>query len=103
MDSQVQNKSDLLGLIKAHTTAIKKFGVCRLGLFGSFARDEVHQNSDIDLLVEFEPHQKTYKNFIGFAFFAEKITGRNVEVITPQSLSPFLGPKILKSVEYVAL
>jgi predicted nucleotidyltransferase len=75
--------------------------VKRCGLFGSFARGEQHGQSDVDLLVEFEEGQKSFDNFMHLIFFLEEVFGRKVEVITPESLSPYVGPHILREVEYV--
>lgn len=96
----IQTKSELLGLLRAHQSRLREFGVARYGLFGSFAREEQQAQSDVDLLVEFEPEQKTFDNFINLAFFLEELLGRKVELVTPESLSPFIGPNILCEVEY---
>lgn len=103
MNKPVNNKEQLIILIKEHQTEIKKFGVTKLGIFGSFVRNEPTENSDVDFLIEFNPPQKTFKNFMGLAYYLENLVGRSVEVLTPQSLSPYIGPRILKTVEYVAL
>jgi predicted nucleotidyltransferase len=76
------------------------FGVRRIGLFGSFAHGTQHSDSDIDLLVEFEPEKKTFDNFMNLAFCLEDELGRKVELVTPESLSPYIGPHILQEVEY---
>lgn len=81
---------------------LKKFGVKRCGLFGSFLRDRQNLQSDIDLLVEFEMGKKTYDNYIHLAFFLEELFGRSVDLVTPESLSPYIGPHILREVEYAS-
>jgi hypothetical protein len=57
----------------------------------------------VDFLVDFKEGKKTYKNFIALAYFQEDLCGRKIELVTPQGLSKYIGPKILKSTEYVAL
>lgn len=96
-------KTDVVTLITAHQQRIKQFGVRRLGVFGSFARGESDGESDVDLLVEFEPGRKTFDNFMHLAFYLEELFGRQVDLLTPESLSPHIGPRILNEVEYVAL
>jgi predicted nucleotidyltransferase len=96
-------KEDLLGLIAEHQHEIKRFGVKRCGLFGSYVRDQPTSKSDIDILVEFEPGKKTFDNFMRLAFFLEELFGRKVDLVTVESLSPHIGPFILDEVEYVAL
>ena len=49
----VKNKRELFDLIIAHREIIRTYGVRKLGVFGSFARNQANENSDIDLLVRF--------------------------------------------------
>ena len=97
----IQTKKDILAIIQANQDQIKTFGVRKLGLFGSFIRDQQHGESDIDLLVEFEPNQKTFDNFIQLSFLLEDILERSVELVTVESLSPYIAPYITQEVEYV--
>jgi predicted nucleotidyltransferase len=96
-------KADLLRLIAEHQQEIKQFGVKRCGLFGSYVRDQHTSKSDIDILVEFEPGQKTFDNFMRLAFFLEELFGRKVELVTIDSLSSYIGPHILQEAEYASL
>ena len=99
----VQTKRNVLSLIYEHRSQIRDLGVKRLGLFGSFVRGQQNSDSDVDVLVEFELGQKTYDNFIRVAFLLESLFGRRVEVVTPEALSPYIGPHILEEVEYAPL
>lgn len=99
----VQTKEQILSLIRGHQDQIRSWGVRRLGLFGSFVRGQPSGDSDIDILVEFETGHKTFDNFVGVALFLEGLLGRRVELVTPEALSPYIGPHILGEVEYVAL
>lgn len=99
----VQTKEFVMRLIREHESDIKTFGVRRLGVFGSFARNQQGKDSDVDILVEFESGRKTFDNFIHLAFFLEDIFKRRVELVTPDALSPYIGPYIMKEVEYVTL
>lgn len=96
----VETKEQILALLQAHQLELRRFGVRRCGLFGSFARNESHHQSDVDILVEFEPEQKTFDHFMQLAFFLEDLLGRKVDLITTESLSPYIGPHILREVEY---
>jgi hypothetical protein len=99
---RIETKTDLLALIAGHQQQLKRFGVKRLGVFGSFARSEQQDASDVDVLVEFEPGHKTFDNFMHLAFYLEDLFERKVDLLTPESLSPHLGPHILREVEYAA-
>lgn len=104
MDLSVNNKEDLLTLLSQHGNSIKSFGVKSVGLFGSFAKNtSIHNESDVDLLIDFENGQKTYDNFIELSFYLEKILNRKVELLTRQSLSKYSGYRILNEVEYVSI
>jgi predicted nucleotidyltransferase len=74
---------------------IRGLGVRRLRLFGSAARDEARQGSDIDVLVEFEPGRKSYRRLLDLAELLEATLGRRVDLVTTESLSPHVGPHIL--------
>jgi len=97
----IEMEDGVLSLIREHQDQIRAFGVRRLGLFGSFARGQQDENSDIDLLVEFDLDKKTFDAFIHLAFFLEDLFGRRVELVTPESLSPYIAPRIMDEVEYV--
>lgn len=97
------NKQQIFSRISNRSDQLKRLGVKRLGLFGSFVRGEETVKSDVDLLVEFMPGQKNFDNFMQLCFFLEELFGRPVEVLTPESLSPYIGPRILAEVEYAPL
>ena len=99
----IERKKDLFALLAKHQEQMKKFGVKRWGVFGSFARDQQSDRSDVDILVEFEQGKKSFDNFMHLAFFLEEQVGRRVELVTPESLSPHLGPHILREVEYASI
>ena len=101
MNTLVQTPEEALSVIKKEQQGIKAFGVKKIGLFGSFVRGEQHSDSDIDLLVEFEPHKKNFRNFIKLSFLLEDVLNRRVELVTIESLSPYIRPYIMKEVEYV--
>ncbi len=96
-------KEELFSLLSEHSERLRSLGVRRLGLFGSFVRNESHPDSDVDLLVEFEPGLKDFDHFMDLCFFLEELLSRRVEVVTRESLSPHIGPHILNEVEYVPL
>jgi len=100
---KLHTKQELLSAISTNRDAIKAYGVNSLGIFGSFSKGTSTELSDVDLLVDFVPGKKTFDNFMDLSFFLEELFGRKVELVTPQSLSKFIGPHILKEVENVSL
>ena len=99
----IERKRDLFVLLAKHQKQLEQFGVKRWGVFGSFARDQQNAGSDVDILVEFEPGKKSFDNFMHLAFFLEEQVGRKVELVTPESLSPHIGPYIMREVEYASI
>lgn len=98
---KVKDKISLIDRLMKNKEKILSFGVERIGIFGSFVRNEMRADSDVDFFVEFKEGYKNYDNFMDLAFFLKELTGREIELVTPNSLSPFLGPEIMKEVAYV--
>ena len=96
----VQNKEQIFQWITDHNDALGRLGLYRYGLFGSFLNGKQNAESDVDLSVEFRPGTKSFDSFMSLAFLLEDILGRKVDLITKESLSPYIGPKILAEVEY---
>jgi len=103
MKEETETKDRILGLIGGNQDRIRAYGVRKVGFFGSFVRDEQNLESDIDLLVEFEQDKKTFDNFMHLSFFLEEVLKRSVEIVITDALSPYIGPHILKEVEYVTI
>ena len=96
----VGKKEEVLNIIGKHQKEIRALGVKRYGLFGSFVYGQTTEQSDIAILVEFEPGRKTVENLLTLAFCLADLLGREVDLVTAESLSPYIGPHILKEVEY---
>jgi predicted nucleotidyltransferase len=99
MNAGVKTKHDVVAMLRRNRDPIRALGVKRLGLFGSFVRDQQGPESDVDLLVEFEPGGKTFDNFMALSFLLEDLLQRRVELVTSESLSPYLRPRIMHEVE----
>jgi len=95
------SKTSIFQFLSKSKSKIKHFGVKRLGLFGSYARHEETESSDIDLLVEFEPGLKNFDNFMNLSFFLEDSFHKKVELVTPKAISPYMKPHIMDEVEYI--
>lgn len=95
MAATVLTRDEVFQRIRSAESRIRDLGVRRLALFGSVLRDEARPDSDVDLLVQFEPGQKTAKRFFALYDLLEEIFGYRVELLTTESLSPFIGPHIL--------
>lgn len=80
---------------------IRALGVARLALFGSVVRNEARPDSDVDVLVQFAPGAKTYDRFLALSELLERRLERRVDLVTTESLSPYIGPRILAEAQDV--
>ena len=95
-------KEKIFELLKSHKRELSKFGIRNVGLFGSYIRNEQSSESDIDLLVDFDPDKENFDNLMAVYDLLEKLfLNEKVEVVTKNGLSPYIGPKILNEVKYV--
>ena len=96
------NRDYILRTIKSKKAEISRFGIKDIGLFGSYARNEQSENSDIDILIDFEPDKENFDNYMAVYDLIEGLfKSQRVEIVTKNGLSPYIGPKILSEVKYV--
>lgn len=95
MSDSATSREAILQRVHDAAGEIRTLGVRRLALFGSAVRDELHADSDIDVLVEFTPGEKTFDRFMALADLLEARLGRRVELVTTEALSPIIGSSIL--------
>lgn len=93
MSGSLSRKS-ILSALQANGDEIRRFGVRRLGLFGSVARGEDTEQSDLDFLVEFE--SKSFDSYMDLRDFLERLFGRRVDLVMAGALKPRLRGKILR-------
>ena len=95
MTASAPSRAEIATSLITAQAEILQLGVRRLALFGSVQRDSARPDSDVDVLVEFRPGEKSFDHFIALGDLLERLLGRRVELVTPESLSPFLRPYIL--------
>lgn len=85
-----------IGMEKSALTALAaRYELCRLAVFGSFARGEEKPDSDIDFLAEWPEGRLTFRNFMGVREDLEQATGRKIDLATPDALHWYIKDKIL--------
>ena len=95
------NRDEALDVLRKHKPALaERFGVTGLALYGSFARDQGADHSDIDVLVEFDspPDWKTY---FGAVFYLEDIFGRPVDMATISEVRKEIRPFVERDAVHV--
>jgi predicted nucleotidyltransferase len=93
------SQKDVLRTIRRKRAIFQRYGIKRLGLFGSFAQDRQKSSSDLDFLVEFE--KKTFDAYMGLKIFLEELFHRHVDLVLTDSIKPQLRQSILEKVIYV--
>jgi hypothetical protein len=94
---------DPLALIEAHARELHKLGARRVGVFGSFARNQATPESDVDVYVEFFEGMKTYDNFFAIYELLRELFGRPIDLVTDGALSERKARLILPTVRYASL
>ncbi|MBZ0263208.1 nucleotidyltransferase domain-containing protein [bacterium] len=83
-------RDEVLHLLEENRSVLQELGVAKLSLIGSIARDETHENSDLDFLVTLR--ENTFKTFMDIVEYLENIFEGRVELITEEAVIPFLKP-----------
>jgi predicted nucleotidyltransferase len=78
----------------------KKYGVKSLSVFGSMARGDDHEGSDVDVLITFDG-SATFRRFMGLKLDLEEMFGRPVDLATPDTLRPEIRPAVEKDLIHV--
>ena len=80
---------------------VRRFSIKKLGIFGSAARDEMHEGSDIDVLVEFQT-SPTFDAYMDLKFYLEDLFKANVDLVIEDDVKPRMRPFIEKDFIRVA-
>lgn len=88
----------VLEVIEENKARLRELGIRRLGLFGSVARGDETEQSDLDFVVEFE--QKSFDAYMDAKAFLEGLFGCPIDLVTPQAIKPRLRDAILSGVVY---
>ena len=80
------NRDEVLEVLRTHKSILaQRFGVSELTLFGSVARDQANDDSDVDILVSYDK-PATSKAYFGVQFYLEDLLGRQVDLVTDKAL-----------------
>lgn len=94
-NEQELSRQTILYQLRDQLDTIRSFGVQSLALFGSVARDEATETSDLDFLVEFEG-AATFDRYMDLKFFLEDLFGKRVDLVTKRSLKPQIAESVLE-------
>lgn len=94
------NGEEIYAFLRSKKSEFKKFGVKKIGLFGSYGKNQQNDYSDIDVLVEFENGYKTFDNYMELKFFLEDKFNKKVDLVIAKNIKEELKEEILGSVRY---
>lgn len=95
----INSKAEVLSKLRDNMEELRKFGMRRMGLFGSYVRDEQNEGSDIDLVVEFKEGEATLDNFLGLVEYLERLLGRRVDLITAEGIRHIRIAQVREEIE----
>jgi len=94
------SREEVLKIIEQNAAALRKLGVRRLGLFGSYARGEATPGSDLDFVVEFS--DKSFDAYMDLKGYLEELFRSRVDLVTVSSIKPRLLPIIQREAVYAS-
>jgi len=100
----MNTKQEILDFLKSNESYIKKhYSLTKIGLFGSFARDEQRADSDVDLLIEIEKGTQNIHDLkTSLSKYLTEAFDRNVDIARKKYLKPYSKNEILKDTIYVS-
>ena len=101
LEVDILERKELIQIIKEHEKNIKSFGIDKIGIFGSYAKETANENSDIDILVKFKDVPRISKSYFGLKFYLEDLLQKEVDLCREKDLREELKEEILRSVIYV--
>lgn len=94
------NKEEIIHFLRIHKEEMRlKFGVIRIGLFGSYVRESEKETSDIDIVVEMD-ERHIFRNFFALEQYLKDHLGKNVDIGIESAIKPIARERIMKEIIY---
>jgi len=93
-------KEHIVNTIQEHMKEIKSYGVKKIGILGSVATASNSEESDIDILIEFQKDKKAFDNYMELKFFLEELFHRKVDLVIEDALKSRIRDSVLREVSY---
>ncbi len=95
-------RDEVISVLKREVIGVKdRFGIKRIGLFGSVVRNEAYKTSDLDILIEFDPATVSYRKYLDLEELLQSLFPRPVEIVTTDGVSPYILPAISREVIWI--
>jgi len=92
------NFDEIIDKLKNNNQILKKYHVRKIGLFGSYSRNENNENSDIDFIVDFD--NTNFDDFMDLSFKLEDLFNKKIDLLTENSISPYIKPLIQNDIKW---
>jgi len=94
-------REDIMHFLLTHKTVLEsQFGVVKIGLFGSYARGEAREDSDIDVAVELAK-ENIADRYFGLLHYLEDNLHKKIDLGIESNIKPALRPYVMKEIMYV--
>jgi len=94
-------REDILDFLKQHKQEMhERFGVIKIGLFGSYARGDAREDSDIDIAVELSG-DRLFRKFFALESYLANGLNKKVDLGVESALKPLVREQISKEIKYV--
>ncbi|MCF6173511.1 MAG: nucleotidyltransferase family protein [Campylobacteraceae bacterium] len=99
----MNTKKEILDFLKQNQKLLlETYHITRIGLFGSFAREEQKESSDVDILIDIQDGTKNIHDLkLSLKKYLSNAFGRNVDLAREKYLKPYAKKHILKDILYV--
>jgi uncharacterized protein len=98
-EEKIMQREDIEKILQQHKPILaKQYPISKIGLFGSYVRNEQTEKSDIDILVEFS--HPVGLEFFDLKDYLESLFGKRVDLVSSKALKPYIKDDILREVRY---
>ncbi len=95
-------RESVIEILRTHKPMLyQKYGVIKIGIFGSYARNQQRADSDIDIAIEIIKEKKNLHNFLSIKRELERILGKKVDLGIESTLKPIIKEYVSKEIIYV--
>ncbi len=102
LESPKHRKNTIIRRLERVFPVIKeKFGIKKIGIFGSYARGEQTRKSDVDVLVDLREGEATFDNFMQLTDFLEELFKRRVDLLTVAGVDKYIRPRVEAKVIWI--
>ncbi|MEI6287216.1 MAG: nucleotidyltransferase family protein [Bacillota bacterium] len=93
--------AEIINKLRAEPELFEKYSLTEVGVFGSYIRNAQRENSDVDILIDYNPEGMSLFRFMDLQDELTKIIGKSVDLVPKADLKKNIGKRILNEVQYI--